>query len=180
MSGRYDPTQDPELELLGLLAEELVAGDVPASTLPGDDEVPAQLVVPLEAEGVSTTVHVCFLPGLDNPPVLQYVVALDAELVPEAVETTARFLHLLNSTLPLTGFEMSETAQAVVFRHVQAISVQPLDPGVVAWPLSMIYHAVTRFEPLVREAAAGASYRDLVAAFGRAQAELFASDPSQG
>jgi hypothetical protein len=176
VSSGHDPEQDVQLELLGLLAEELVAGDVPASTLAGDGVVPAQLVVPLAGDTVDATVHVCFLPGLDNPPVLQYLVAVASELDAAAVPTTARFLQMLNSTLPLPGFEMSETAEAVVFRHVQAIAVQPLDPAVVAWPLSMIYHAVTRFEPLVRTAAAGASYRDLVAGFGRAQAELFASD----
>jgi hypothetical protein len=167
----YDPDQDAAFELLGLLAEELVAGDVPAAALPGDDEIPAQLVVALQDPEVS--IQVCFLPGLDGPPVLQYLVALEHDLAVEAFETTARFLQMVNSTLPLTGFEMSESAQAVVFRYVQAVSVQPLDPGVVAWPLSMIFNAVSRFEPLVAAACAGAPMVDLVSGFGRAMAELY-------
>ena len=47
--------------------------------------------------------------------------------------------------------------------------------GVVAWPLSMIFHAVTRFEPLVAQACAGAPMVDLVSGFGRAMAELYRS-----
>jgi len=171
VSGYYDLDLDPTYELLGLLAAELAAGDVPAVTLPGDGQIPAQLVVDLDEVGAS--IHVCFLPGIEGPPVLQYLVALDHEVEVEAFETTARFLHMLNSTLPLTGFEMSESAQAVVFRHVQAVSVQPLDPGIVAWPLSMIFNAVTRFDALIGLACGGASMEELVSGYGRAMAELY-------
>ena len=57
---------------------------------------------------------------------LQYIVALEYDVAPDAVETTARFLHLVNSSLPLTGFELGESASAVVFRYLQPVSVQPL------------------------------------------------------
>jgi hypothetical protein len=171
------PEEDPAFELLGLLGEELAAGDIENRLVAGDPTAPAQLVVPLTSpSGTTATVHVCFLPEHDLPPVLQYIVVLDHDVAPTAVDTTARFLHLVNSSLPLTGFELGETAGAVVFRHLQAVSITPLVTEVVAWPLSMIYHAVTRFDALIGEAAAGAAYADLVAGFGRAMAELMAAD----
>ncbi len=174
------PEEDPAYELLGLLGEELAAGDIENRLVPGAGLAPAQLVVPLTAQdGTTATVHVCFLPEHDLPPVLQYIVVLDHDVVPEAIDTTARFLHLVNSSLPLTGFELGETAGAVVFRHLQAVSITPLVTEVVAWPLSMIFHAVTRFDALVGAACAGASYADLVAGYGAVQAALFAPEPTE-
>lgn len=169
------PEEDPAYELLGLLGEELAAGDLGNRVVPADGIAPAQLVVPLTAEdGTTATVHVCFLPEHDVPPVLQYIVVLDHEVAPDAVDTTARFLHMLNTSLPLTGFELGETAAAVVFRHLQAVSIQPLVPEVVLWPLSMIYHAVTHYDGLIGQACTGTPLVDLVSGFGRVQAALFA------
>jgi len=177
----YDPEADPAYELLGLLAEEFAAGGIEASLLPGDDEVPAQLMVPLVAEdGASWTAHVCFLPEHASPAVLQYLVVVDDDIRDDAVPTTARFLHQVNAALPLTGFELGESVSTVVFRHTQALSVHPLDPGVVAWPLSMIHHAVTRFGPLVVAAGDGVPFAELVAGFGRAMAALYAEPPAAG
>lgn len=169
------PDEDPAYELLGLLGEELASGDIENRLVAADGLAPAQLVVPLTAEdGTTATVHVCFLPEHELPPVLQYIVVLDHDVVPDAVEVTARFLHMLNTSLPLTGFELGETAAAVVFRHLQAVSIQPLVPEVVIWPLSMIYHAVTRYDALIGQACTGTPMVDLVSGFGRVQAALFA------
>ena len=177
MSTVIDPAQDPAYEILALLGEELAAGDVENRLVPADGLAPAQLVIPLTAEdGTTAAVNLCFLPGIDYPAVVQYLVALEHDVAPEAVETTARFLHLVNSTLPLTGFELGESAAAVVFRYVQPVSLSPLDPAVIAWPLSMIFHAVTRFDALVGEAATGASIEALVAGYGRVMADLYRDD----
>lgn len=171
------PAQDPAYELLGLLGEELADGDIESRLVASDGTAPAQLVVPIAMPDDRTAaVNLCFLPDHEAPAVLQYIVVLEHDVAPAALETTARFLHLVNSNLPLTGFELGETAAAVVFRYLQPVSLQPLDPEVVAWPLSMIYHAVTRFDGLVGAAAAGAPYAELVSGFGRAMAELLASD----
>lgn len=167
-------------ELLALLGAELAEGGVDNRLVAADGPAPAQLVVPLPAEdGTVAVVNLCFLPDHDYPAVLQYLVALEHDVRPDAVETTARFLHLVNSTLPLTGFELGESAAAVVFRHVQAVSVSPLDPAVVAWPLSMIHHAVTRFDTLVGEAATGATLVELVSGYGRVMAELHRPETEQ-
>lgn len=175
MSPATDPQDDPAYELLALLGEELAAGDVDNRLVPSDGVAPAQLVIPLAAEdGTTAAVNLCFLPGHDYPAVVQYLVALDVDVRPEAVDTTARFLHLVNSSLPMTGFELGEAAAAVVFRHVQAVGLSPLDPAVIAWPLSMIYHAVTRFGPVIAQACDGTPYPDLIAAYGAANAALWA------
>ena len=170
------PEQDPAYEVLGLLGEELASGDVTNRLVAADGDAPAQLVIPLVADsGAEATVLLCFLPEHDYPAVLQYMVPFEYDVEPSAVETTARFLHMLNTSLPLTGFELGETASAVVFRYIQPVALQPLDPAVVAWPLSMIFHAVTRFEPLIAQACAGAPMADLVSGFGRVMAELYRS-----
>jgi uncharacterized protein Usg len=169
-----DPDQDPAYELLGLLGEEFASGAIDNRLVAGDGEAPAQLVIPLVADGSSeTTLLLCFLPEPEYPAVLQYLVPFEYDVLPTAVETTARFLHLINSALPLTGFELGENAAAVVFRYLQPVTVQPLEPAVVAWPLSMIFHAVTRFGPLVGQACDGASMEELVSGYGLAMAELY-------
>jgi hypothetical protein len=171
-----DPSQDPAYELLGLLGEELASGDIDNRLVAAQGEAPAQLVIPLVAEdGAVAVVNLCFLPEHDLPPVLQYIVALEYDVAPGAVENTARFLHLVNSSLPLTGFELGESVSAVVFRYLQPVSIQPLVTEVVVWPLSMIFHAVTRFGPLIGRACDGASMEDLVSGYGQAMAELYRS-----
>lgn len=171
-----DPSQDPAYELLGLLGEELASGDIDNRLVAAEGLAPAQLVIPLVAEnGEVAVINLCFLPEHDLPAVLQYIVALDYDVQPDAVDTTARFLHMVNSGLPLTGFELGESVSAVVFRYLQPVSVQPLVTEVVLWPLSMIFHAVTRFSPLIARACAGESMADLVSGYGLAMAELYRS-----
>jgi uncharacterized protein Usg len=169
-----DPSEDPAYELLGLLGEELASGDIGNRLVAAVGEAPAQLVIPLVAENGSTAViNLCFLPEHDLPPVLQYIVALEYDVAPDAVETTARFLHLVNSSLPLTGFELGESVSAVVFRYLQPVSIQPLVTEVVLWPLSMIFNAVTLFDGLIARACAGDSMEALVSGYGRVMAELY-------
>ncbi|GAA4689925.1 hypothetical protein [Nocardioides conyzicola] len=174
--GPLDPSEDPAYELLGLLGEELASGDIDNRLMAAVGDAPAQLVIPLVADnGEVAAINLCFLPEHDLPAVLQYIVALEYDVVPDAVATTARFLHMVNSSLPLTGFELGESVSAVVFRHLQAVSVQPLVTEVVLWPLSMIFHAVTRFGPLIGRACDGAPMDELVSGYGLAMAELYRS-----
>jgi hypothetical protein len=160
---------DPAAELLALLSDEFAAGGIETEIVASDGDVPAQLVVALDG----AVANVCFLPELENPPVLQYIVALDGDVVPGAEAAVARFVATVNSSLPLTGFEFSEAASAVVFRHVQALSVHPLDPAVVAWPLSMIHYAVSHYAPMIAAVAGGQDLDTAVAMFTDAQRELF-------
>jgi hypothetical protein len=171
-----DLDQDPAYELLGLLGEEFASGGIDNRLVASSGEAPATLVIPLVAdESSEATLLLCFLPEPDYPAVLQYLVAFEHDVRPTAVETTARLLHLINSSLPLTGFELGENAAAVVFRYLQPVTVEPLDPAVVAWPLSMIFNAVTLFDGLIARACAGAPMTDLVAGYGLAMADLYRS-----
>lgn len=163
------PDEDPELELLRLLSDEFAAGGIESGIAPGQSGVPAQLIIDIAADH---KVHVCFLPDHDQPPVLQYLVAFDIDLDPSAADTAARFVQLLNTTLPLTGFELSESVQSVVFRYVQPVYVHPLDPAVIAWPLSMIHFAVSYFADLVAAACTGTSFDEVVAGLEAIQAEI--------
>ena len=72
----------------------------------------------------------------------------------------------------MTGFELSESVAAVVFRYVQAVSVHPLDPAVIAWPLSMIHFALTYYGEFVAAVCTGTAYDELAARFEATQADL--------
>jgi non-homologous end joining protein Ku len=146
-----------EEELLGLLAEELRSGGIAATLTPHQGATPAQLVTPIgeDSIGRSLRVHAFFLPDIDDPPVLQYFVALPYAVQPGMFSNLAQFVCTLNADLPLTGFEAVPTSDVIVFRHTQAVSVRPLDPGVVAWTLAMIGAAVREFGDLVEAVAGG-------------------------
>jgi hypothetical protein len=149
----------PQEELLGLLAEELRSGGVRATVAPGQGATPPQMMTPIETDsaGRMLRVHTYFLPDIDEPPVLQYFVPLPYAVRPGAFADLAGFLCALNADLPLTGFETAPATDVVVFRHTQAVSIRPLDPGVVAWTLAMIGSAVEEFGDLVEAVAGGAS-----------------------
>jgi len=146
-------------ELLEVLVTEFRDGGIDATLVPPTLGAPPQLVVPIEDPTLDADRHLrintFFVPDLDDPPVLQYFVALPYAVTMEHVDALARFLCTLNTNLPMAGFELSERNEAIVFRHTHAISVRPLDPGVIAWSWAMIRSAVIEFGPLVERVAAG-------------------------
>ena len=68
-----DPSvdDDPQFELLTLLRDEFAAGGIECGVSAAVGEVPAQLIVDVAG---GNSVHICFLPDHDQPPVLQYLV----------------------------------------------------------------------------------------------------------
>jgi hypothetical protein len=57
------------------------------------------------------------------------------------------------------------------------LSVHPLDPAVIAWPLSMIHYAVSHYAPIIASVASGSVELDAaVTTFALAQQELFDTD----
>ena len=80
----------------------------------------------------------------------------------------------------MTGYELSESAAAVVFRYVQPVSVHPLDPAVIAWPLSMIHFALSYYAEFVAAACTGTAYDEFAARFEATQARLAARRVSVG
>ena len=165
---------DAQAELLGLLAEEFGEGGLVVHVVPAGGELPAQLVMPIDSgrSGRNLRIQVYFLPQVDDPPVLQYFVTLPYQLRREAMPTLARLLCALNASLPVTGFELSEPNRVVVFRHTHAINVQPLDPGVIAWTLTMIRSATQGFGDLVEAVAGGLDLTTALIRLDRKLAEL--------
>jgi hypothetical protein len=148
-------------DLLEILVAEFRDGGIDVTLVPESLGAPAQLVVSIddaESGGPSTDNHphlrinTYFVPDIDNPPVLQYFVTLPYTVDPTRVDELARLLCMINTNLPLTGFELSEHNEVMVFRHTHAISVRPLDPGVIAWTWAMIRSAVIEFGPLLDRA----------------------------
>ncbi len=173
-SGIASEPSDVRSELAHLLAEEFNQAGIgctvtsEAIVREGNDTflMPAQIVVPLDEDAAGRTPEalVYFLPVLENPPVVQYMVFLDYEVVDAAGADLARFVALVNSRLTLTGFEMSETFGQVVFRHTHAVDASRIDPGVIAWPLSVIRENVDTYGPLVERVANGHGLGEAVAA----------------
>jgi len=170
---------DVRSELIGLLSEEFTLAGIENTVVEPTEPfngvlAPAQMVIPISPDrfGRIPQIHVYFLPVLDDPPVVQYMVPLDYEIAPEHTNDVARFIALVNSNLPLTGFEMNETMAMLVFRHTQAVSTALLDPGVVAWPLTIIRYAVETYGTLIELVANGGQYDAAVVAFNAAYAAL--------
>lgn len=175
-------------ELIGILSDEFNAAGIDNTIIPatatatttttgqgvGGVVAPSQMVIPISPDrfGRIPRIHVYFLPDLDDPPVVQYMVVLDYEITQAHAADLARFIALVNSNLPLTGFEMNESLGMVVFRHTQAIAASPLDPGVIAWPLTIIRYAVETYGSLIEIVANGGEFDHAVVAFQAAFAEL--------
>jgi hypothetical protein len=161
-----EPT-DIRSELIQLLSEEFVAGGIPNSVVAGDGIIPTQMMIALAADRQKRipTVHIYFLPLLEDPPVMQYMVPLDYDIANHAMADLARFIIFVNANLPVTGFEFNEASGVILFRHTHAISTQPLDPGVVAWTLEIIRYAVEIYGQLIEKVAGGGDYEEAVGRF---------------
>ena len=174
VAGHASEPTDVRSELAQALADEFNQAGIECAVVPesivreGNDEfvMPAQIVVPLDEDAAGRTpdARVYFLPVLANPPVAQYMVFLDYDVDAGAGRDLARFIALVNSQLTLTGFEMSEAYGQVVFRHTHAVDPNRIDPGVIAWPLSVIRESVDTYGPLVEHVANGHSLDEAVAA----------------
>ncbi|HEY4332732.1 MAG TPA: hypothetical protein VGM78_09185 [Ilumatobacteraceae bacterium] len=156
---------DIRTELIEIISAEFneagIENSVVQPTYVDDGMVsPAQMVVPLssDSQGRTPVAHVYFLPILHDPPVVQHMVILEYEIADGAVANLARLVGFLNSNLPITGFEFNESLGHIVFRHTHAVSTEPLDPGVIAWPLTMIRYAVENYGGLVEFVAGGGDY----------------------
>jgi len=164
-----DVEGDVRTELIEIISAEFNAAGIENSVvqptfLDGGVVAPAQMVVPLSAdlEGRTPTAHVYFLPIVHDPAVVQYMVMLDYEVVEAAMANVARYITFLNSNLPITGFELNESLGQIVFRHTHAVSTSPLDPSVIAWPLTMIRYAIESYGPLVELVATGGDFDSAV------------------
>lgn len=158
-----------EFELLTLLADEFRDGGLAIDAVDASNGAPAQLILAIEmpASEPPAVINTYFLPGVASPSALQYFVTLTYEVAPGHESAVASTVCFVNTLLPVTGFEYSAADQVMVFRHTQAVSLYPLDPGVVAWGLSMVHAAVANFAQLL---GATAATGDADAAFVDAQA----------
>lgn len=158
---------DIRSELIQLLSEEFTAGGIPNSVVESDGVAPMQMMIPLAPDRLNRipNVHIYFLPILEDPPVMQYMVPLEYDVTDDAIADLARFVIFVNANLPITGFEFNEASGVILFRHTHAISTQPLDPGVVAWSLEIIRYAVEIYGQLIEKVAGGGDYAEAVKRF---------------
>lgn len=151
---------EPLSELLDALAEKLAAGGFGATVVPASGQSPRQLVYPINSvDDRHLGINTYFMPGIANPSVLQHFVALPYSIRSTAASDVVQFVGVVNTNLPLTGFEFDAHSAVAVFRHTHAIGVELLNPDVIAWTWAMIAQAVQDFGPLVERVGAGGSLR---------------------
>ena len=94
-------TEDPRTRSSACSARSSPPATSTNRLVAADGDAPAQLVIPLVADdGGEATVLLCFLPEHDYPRSCSTWSPLEYDVAPAAVETTARFLHLVNSQPP--------------------------------------------------------------------------------
>jgi hypothetical protein len=158
-----------EFGLLKLLADEFRDGGLTIDAVDANGGAPAQLVVAITMPPgePSAVINTYFMPAVSDPAAIQHFVTLPYEVGSGHSDAVARTVCVVNTMLPVTGFEFSATDGVMVFRHTHAVSLHPLDPGVIAWGMSMAHAAVANFAPLL---GAVASTGDSDSAFAAAQA----------
>jgi hypothetical protein len=122
----------------------------------GQGHQPDHLLVALAgAEQRGLHVQLMFLPGMDDPIVLQMYVGLPAPVEPSAYDRLCRFLVAVNGPLPIGGFGLLEAERIVYYRLNEPIGDDGLEPTLLSWELSLIELIVSRVGPLVQDVALG-------------------------
>ncbi len=122
----------------------------------GQGHQPDHLLVALGGTGQpGLHAQLMFLPGMDDPQVLQMYVGLPAAVEPSGYDRLCRFLAAVNGPLPIGAFGLLEAEGIVYYRLNEPIGDDGLEPTVVSWELSLIDLIVSRVGPLVEDVALG-------------------------
>ncbi|MDG1482410.1 MAG: hypothetical protein P8R54_22655 [Myxococcota bacterium] len=117
-------------------------------------EVPVnQLVVAL---GEEAYLYMMKLPGLDKPPTLQLMIILPVQVPVSRFGHTARIICLVNSRLPLKGFELDEQNNGnLYFRHLLPLAGASWDADRILEVLHSMVTLLGRFGSPVLGVASG-------------------------
>ena len=140
------------------LVEPFTAAGFPATHYPPSEEQPFNLLrVCLDAGADEPQVfaEVVPVPGLDDLHVLQFLVPLPTEIVPEHAPTLARFLLDLNAESMLNGFGMRADMRLLYFRAMIPQTKDALDAALLVEVLWATAYTVDRFGPLIGPVASG-------------------------
>ena len=155
------------------LAQYLTAEEFTAQAMPASAQAPAdQLIVQLEPERLNWKLHaeLAFTSDLerakntggaqpeeedDNRDYLQFFVLLPLRFSPERAGDMSRLVAMINNTLPLIGFSISENQGWVFFRHMMLILDSKVDPAAVCENLTMIEYLIETFGRALDELSSG-------------------------
>lgn len=122
----------------------------------GQGHQPDHLLVALEGEGHrGLHAQLMFLPGMDDPQVLQMYVGMPAPVESSGYDRLCRFLAAVNGPLPIGAFGLLEAERIIYYRLNEPVGDGGLEPAVLAWELSLIDLIVSRVGPLVEDVALG-------------------------
>jgi hypothetical protein len=143
--------------LLDELAVTLRDAGLDAFVRPGHAGAPDQLLVVFDPAGTAAGLHaqLLFLPGADEPPILQYYVALACSVPDEIAGVMCRFLNAANAPLPLGAFGLLEVDKVVFYRFNAPARLDPFDADMVGWTLTMAEYVVGELAPLIEAVAGG-------------------------
>jgi hypothetical protein len=148
---------------LDLIEAHLDHAGVVCARIAATESAPDQLIVLLDVDASddeqafeqALRFHLFFVPGFEDPSVLQYFIALPVTIEAGYAAALAEFLCVVNSSMPITGFEMSGALGIVAFRHTHAISAKPFAVEVVEWTLAMLHSVIHQSTDLIIAVAAG-------------------------
>jgi hypothetical protein len=140
------------------LVEPLNEAGFPAMHFEPSDGQPFNLVrAVLDPDEEEPLLYLEVVPvaGLEDLHILQFLVALPVEIVPEYSGTLARYLLDLNAESLLAGFGMRADNQLLYFRTMIPQAKGALDTALLVETVWTISYLVDRFLPLIKPVAAG-------------------------
>lgn len=153
----------PVLQELGYPAQ-LVA--------PSDEALSETLVLLLsdEDDEAAQQLELTFLPGVDDPALLQLFALLpDAPATPVRADL-ARLILAINSRLPLPGFSLDERQDWVCYQAMVPCPRLAVEPNLLTGVVGMAEHFLGAFGPTI--AATARDELSLDAALARVEAEF--------
>lgn len=153
--------------LLESVASQLAVGGLRVGVEPDGDNPAWRVLIGLQEDraGRRLELQLMFLPGLDDPPVLQCYVGLPYEVEPSRLAEVCRAVAALNVNVPLGGFGFLEATGRLYYRHTMAISLS--DPGLVdvdalGWSIATATYVVASLAPLLEDATKGVAHSELI------------------
>ena len=143
---------------MSALAGPLTEAGFPAMHFHPSDVQPFNLVRAVldpDEDEPSLYLEVVPVAGLQDLHILQFLVGLPADIVPENCETLARYLLDLNVEALLGGFGMRADNQLLYFRAMVPQATNALDIPLLVETVWTISYLVDRFLPLIKPVAAG-------------------------
>lgn len=122
----------------------------------GTAEVPLSQLVVTISELQKVDAHLLVLPPILGVPILQMAIELPVQVYPEHLQDTCQLLCVINSRIPLKGFEISDvSSNRVLFRLMIPMLAEGLQGQHVLGTLSLVTGLIRQCSPYIIALAIG-------------------------